>query len=308
MPRNTIFHISKQKVRMAGDFIMEYGRDIEKALYQYHFGKESAANVITTLETYCNEDGGIGRLDLDSLYKGSMPINCAHFFSIVHSLKIKNEFKAANDALYYLQETIKENDSWECTVPDVTSSPRAVWWNWDEHSIKEYKINPTSELIGYFYHFGGGDFRAFSKNMLDDLYENFLAQPIGTLKMHDMISLMQMCRVISDILAERFISLLEPHLKETLITDKSKWNEYVFTPLSIFKSPLDPLYHTFEKEITLNLDYDIMTQDNMGYWLPPWHWWQFNEEFEAQRSLITANHTLNRLIIFKNFNRITASG
>ena len=308
MSTKPIFHISKKRVRMAGDYIMSYGRDIEKKLYQYYFGKETAANVIDTLESHVNSDGGIGRLELDSMYDGSMPINCALFFSIIHSLKIKDEFNAVNSVLKYLYKNIGENNSWKCTVPEVNTAPRALWWNWDESKKFEYSLNPTCELIGYFYHFGGGDYRAFSKEMLNNLYEKLVVKPVGSLQMHDMISLMQMCRLLSDILAEPFIALLEANLKKTIVNDQSKWSDYVFTPLSIFRSPLDPLYHSFEKEIILNLDYDIMAQTNEGYWIPNWHWWQFNEEFESQKNRITAHYTLDKLIILNNFKRITSAG
>ncbi|MCK5128606.1 MAG: hypothetical protein KAQ68_02045 [Clostridiales bacterium] len=305
---NAAFHISKKSVRIAGDYIMEYGRDIEKIIYQYHFAKESAANVITILEDYCNEDGGISRLEIDSIYTGSMPINCACFFSIVHCLKIKNEFKAIKDTLHYLEKTVNENGSWYSMVPEASTIPHAIWLNCSDQSYQDFNFHPTCEIIGYLYHFGGGDFRSISKTLLDNLYENLLSQPLGKLQRDDLISLMKMCRLISDILAERFISLLEPHLKEALVTDQNQWSNHVLTPLSIFTSPLDPLYHSFEHEITLNLDYDIMHQNDMGYWTQNWDWGQYNKEFESLKSQITANYTLNKLIILKNFKRITSAG
>lgn len=309
METKPIYFISKKQVKRAGEFIMEHGRDIEKSLYQYHFGKEPSANVVTVLESYCNEDGGVGGLELDIAYQGSLPINCTRFLQLMYQLKVQQSTVYIENVLYYLQNTIDQFGSFRNTMPEVNTAPRAIWWNWDESEVNSYSFNPTCEVIGYFYHFGFGDFRNYAKDMLDHLYSKLITMDIGMLGMYDLMSLMKMCRVLPDLLAERFTDILEPHLRATLVCDKSQWGEFVFAPLMVFKSPLDPLYYEFEKEVSMNIDYEINDYTEDGVWLPKnWHWWQFNDEFVSRQNQIIANVSLNKLILFKNFKRITTMG
>ncbi len=304
MTINRTFYISKKKVMQAGEFIMEHGRDIEKVLFNHYFKKAPISSVVSVLEGYCNEDGGVGRMDLDMEFEGSTPICCAQFFSILHEMKVASEFSTVNKVLGYLEKGIQKGGYWLPIVPKIMDAPRAVWWNWNEGQSRKYFFNPTCELIGSFYHFGGGDYRAFSKELLDILYEELLHKFVGTLEMHDVLSLMQLCRILPDIMAEKFVDILKPHLKEMLVTDKNEWGNYVMSPLTVFRFPLDPLYYEFEKEINSNLDYEIKMQSEDGIWLPKWHWGQFEEEFKARENQIAANVTVNRLIQLKNFGRI----
>jgi hypothetical protein len=309
MAISTTFHVSKKRVSQAGEFIMEYGREIDKALFAHYFRKEPASTVVSILERYISPiDGGACCLEPDMDYKGSTPISCATFFQILHSMKITAEFDAANSVLSYLMDNLKDKASWIPIVPEVESEPHAIWWNWDEDKARSYSLNPTCEIIGYFYNFGGGDYRAFAKKMLDTLYDMLLQRFVGTMEMHEIINLMQLCRLLPDTLAEKFTLVLKPHLKEMIITDKSLWGEYVLSPLAIFRSPLDPLYYDFEKEINLNLDYDITSQNEDGVWEPSWHWGQYDERFLEKKNLITSYVTVNKLITLNNFGRMTRTG
>ena len=309
MAISTTFHISKKRVSQAGEFIMEHGRAIDKALFGYYFRKEPASSVVSMLEKHVSlKDGGVCCLEPDMDYDGSTPISCAIFFEILHSMRINAEFDAVNRVLAYLKQNLHDKTFWTAAVPEVGSRPHAAWWNWDAEKASEFSFNPTCEIIGYFYNFGGGDYRAFAKEMLDNLYEKLIQKFVGTMQMHDIINLMQLCRLLPDTLGEKFISVMEPHLKEMIVTDKSLWGEYVMSPLSIFKSPLDPLYYSYEKEINLNLDYLITTQNENGLWEPNWHWGQYEERFMEKKPLITAYVTLNNLITLKNFGRLTRKG
>lgn len=305
MTINSTFYISKKKVSKAGEFIMEHGRDVEKARFMHYFKNEPSSRVVSILEGYINKDGGAGRLEPDMCYEGSTPVSCSIFFAILHELKINAEFGAINSILGYLEKNIREKNYWRPIDKQVMEAPRAKWWDWDNEKKDIYSFNPTCELIGYFYHFGGGDYRAFAKEMLDVLYAELVQKFVGTLDMHDVISLMQLCRILPDMAAERFIAILNPHLKEMLVTDKKEWVNYVMSPLLVFKSPLDPLYYEFEKEINLNLDYEITMQSEDGVWEPNWHWGQYDEEFDKRKNKIASYVTMNKLIQFKNFDRIT---
>ena len=304
MAINRTFNIYKKDVVKSGEFIMEYGRDIEKALFGYYFDKGSSSGVVGVLESYLNDDGGVGGLEPDVEYDGSTPAACAMFFSMLHDMKINAEFDAVKRVLGYLEKSISKKNSWPPAVPGAMEAPRASWRNWSPEKEEAFALDPTCELTAYFYHFGGGDYRAFSKEMLDTLYSELVQRFLGTLEPEDIKSLMQLCRVLPDVAAERFIAVLRPHLKEMLVTDKGAWGSYCMSPLSVFKSPLDPLYYEFEKEISLNLDYEIANLSEDCVWQPNRSWGQFEEEFAKRKNMLAAHATMTKLVQLKNFGRI----
>ena len=295
MAINRTFYISKKDVIKSGSFINEHGRDIEKALFRYYFEKGSSSDVVGVLESYLNDDGGVGGLDPYSKHSGSTPACCAIFFSILHDMKINAEFDAVKKVLGYLEKNISKKSFW----PPAAPSQNGV-----DEKENGYNFNPTCELAAYFYHFGGGDYRAFSKKLLDILYGELVQKFLGTLETHDVKSLMQLCRVLPDMAAERFIAVLKPHLKEMMVIEKSGWENNAMSPLSVFKSPLDPLYYEFEKEIGLNLDYEIEKMSDDGVWEPEQDGGQPEEEPDKHKNMLTAHITINKLIQLKNFGRI----
>ncbi len=305
MTGNKAFSISKKRVWQTGEFIMQHARDIDKALYAHYFENKPAFAVISVLEGYLNKDGGAGGLEIDHIYEGSTPISCAYFLRTLHELKITQEFDAPQKVLNYLRENVRQNGSWHPTVEEAARSPRAKWLDWDEAHPNNFPLYPTCEIVGYFYHFGGGDFRAFAKEMLENLYNELIQRFAGTLDKREIAGLMQLCRLLPDVAGERFVNVLKPHLKEMIVLDQKSWTNDVISPLCIFKSPLDPLYYDFEKAINQNLDYIILNQPEDGVWEYSGHWDMYHSEYTENFDKLTAKFNLDRLIQLKNFGRIT---
>ena len=62
MAISTTFHVSKKRVTQAGEFIMEYGREIDKALFAHYFRREPASTVVSMLGRLRKPDGRRGVL------------------------------------------------------------------------------------------------------------------------------------------------------------------------------------------------------------------------------------------------------
>ncbi len=166
-----------------------------------------------------------------------------------------------------------------------------------------YTLNPTAEIIGYFYIFGGGVYRNTTHQMLDTCY-TYLKNPDNGIKMHEIISLMKMIRMLPGSAGNRFLRFLRARLNSSLCYDIKKYNTYVFTPLSAFESPNDPLYDIFRNQIEENLDYLVDSQNADGSWDVTWHWDRDEHIFDKQLPYITAHITLENIIKLKAFNRI----
>ena len=53
-------NLSQAAFRRAKTFVMEQGRDLDRALLAFHFEDGTADDVLTALAAYQNDDGGFG--------------------------------------------------------------------------------------------------------------------------------------------------------------------------------------------------------------------------------------------------------
>ncbi len=296
--------LPKAAQNKAAEYIYSYGRGIDISLYEYYFKKSIPSNVINELLKHLNTDGGFGKgLELDFTYQGSTPLSTTHALDIIRRLRIYSNNHVTSEALEYLENSKNYKDSWSCITKEVNNFPRAVWWEYSPAMKETYTLNPTAEIIGYFYIFGGGVYRNTTHQMLDTCY-SYLKNPDNGTEMHEIISLMKMIRMLPGSAGNRFLRFLRARLNSSLCYDIRKYNTYVFTPLSAFESPDDPLYDIFRNQIEENLDYLVDSQNSDGSWDVTWHWERDEHIFDKQLPYITARITLENIIKLKAFNRI----
>ena len=294
----------KSALQKSADYIYGYGRDIDIVLYEYYFKKAHPSKVINTLIKYVNNDGGFGKgLELDFMYQGSTPLSTTLALDIIRQLHIFSNNHLTFDALEYLSSKKNYVNGWTCITKRVNEYPRAKWWEYKPVMKETYSLNPTAEIIGYFYLFGGGVYRNTAHEMLDTCYA-YLKNPENGNEMHELICLMKMVRMLPSNLRNRYIRFLRPRLNNTLCFDLRKYDNYVFKPLQVFESPSDPMYDIFRNQIEDNLDCVIETQNKNGSWNVAWSWEQNEVIFDKQLPKIAAHITLENIIRLKSFNRI----
>lgn len=297
--------LPKTLLLKAGNYIYDFGRDIDIALYEYYFKKSHPSKVINELIKYSNLDGGFGKgLELDFMYQGSTPLSTAIALDIFRRLNIFSNNHLTLEALEYLSSVKNYSDSWVCITSEVNNFPRASWWEYKPILKETYTLNPTAEIIGYFYLFGGGVYRNTVHQMLERCY-SYLLHPENGNEMHELICLMRMVRMLPPSTASKFTRFLRPRLNNALCFDTKKYDTYVFTPLHVFESPSDPMYEIFRNQIEENLDYIIESQNPDGSWNVPWHWERDEHVFDKQFPLIAAHITLENIIRLKAFSRLS---
>lgn len=296
--------LPKSALNKAADYIYNFGRDIDVLLFEYYFKKQHSSKVINQLLKHLNDDGGFGKgLELDFMYPGSTPLSTTHALDILRRLHIYSNNHITTDALEYLEKTKNYKNGWSCITKEVNEWPRASWWSYSPAMKETYTLNPTAEIIGYFYLFGGGIYRNTTHEMLDACY-SYLKNPDNGNEMHELISLMRMVRMLPSSVGSRFVRFLRPRLNSSLCYDTGKYNTYVFTPLNVFESPDDTMYDIFRNQIEENLDYLVDSQNADGSWSVNWHWDRDEHVFDKQIPLITAHITLENIIKLKSFKRI----
>ncbi len=297
------FRLQHAAFEKAAEYIKTEGRDIDQLLFNYHFKKAKPVQVVETLRSYKNPDGGFGKgLEMDYFYTGSTPQSTLLGLQVLHQLNLIGNFNIISDALDYLYQTREKHAGWYGTIPEVNTAPRAPWWHHDKIYLPKFTLNPTAEIVGYFYHFGGGEYRLFVNELLD-LIKDYLRDERNGNEMHEVIGLMRMVRLLPDSRSKRFVKYLKPRVDRKICLKTNRWHEYVLSPLLIFETPYDPLYTKYENYVQEHLNYLVDTQSKDGYWEPNWRWGD-EEIWEQILPMIRAHLTLKNLILLKNYRRI----
>jgi hypothetical protein len=72
------------------------------------------------------------------------------------------------------------------------------------------------------------------------------------------------------------------------------------------RTPESPFARSLAGEVELFLDFDLWQQQEDGTWHPPWNWGnRFPREWECAQQAWQGILTLDRLITFKRFGRLT---
>lgn len=296
------FRLQQPALEKAVAYIQREGRDIDRAMYRYHFKKAKPAEVVEILRRYKNDDGGFGKgLELDYSYQGSTPQSTLRGLRILHQLKLIGNFNIISGALDYLYANKQKKGGWYCVTDEAHQAPIAPWYQKSAYQ-PDFTLNPTAEIVGYFYHFGGGDYRLFVNESLDTIKDYLRDERHGN-EMHEVISFMRMIRLLPDSRTKRFLKYLKPRIDRKINLKPERYRDYVLSPLMIFENTYDPLYDKYESYVQDQLNDLVYAQEDEGYWEPNWQWGD-QYMWEEMLPMVRAHVTLRNLLLLRNFHRI----
>ena len=154
-------------VTRAGEFVHTHGRDIDKALFDFHFGEGTRDGVLEALSTYQNDDGGFGHgLEPDIQGPPSNPFATEIALSICLETNVSRDAELLARTVSYLEET-QEDDGNLRFSPAAYEQEMAPWfreWTWPS-------LNPSCTISGYLRALGLGSeqFHARADRLFDHL-------------------------------------------------------------------------------------------------------------------------------------------
>ena len=112
-----------------------------------------------------------------------------------------------------------------------------------------------------------------------------------------------------DLERTRLAGLLEPTVLSAVERDPVKWQQYCLRPagyMGVVRTPESPFARLLTREVEMFLDFDVGQQQDDGAWHPSWDWGsRFPQEWDRARQAWQGILTLDRLITFKRFGRLT---
>jgi len=280
--------MTNQLFERAKTYIFEQGRALDQALFTHHFSDGSADDVLTELAAFQNEDGGFGHaLEPDIRTPASSVIATAHAFAIFRELKTDNWQPLVEPAANYLLDQYDvEKRIWPIVPPEVELAPHAPWWTYDgiEQTFDQFLVNPRAQIMGCLY-----DYIELTPVdlliPLSDLLLEYIPTLPDELFKNDVLCFLYLEKTIDlpEYLRRGLRFKLMERIQNSIVTDPSRWNEYVLRPLQVVSSPDSYWMEAVEESaIEANLDYLIEQQLPDGSWPLPWSWAQVDAAAWAQ--------------------------
>jgi hypothetical protein len=311
----------------AREFVLRQARPLEQALYALHFENGSVEAVLRELVAYQNPDGGFGHgSEPDLRTPDSSAIATSHRLQLLRELSgcsraappacsgDRQQTRQRGDraprlqqmlsgALDYLRTTLdQQNHVWPIIPPTTNNAPHAPWWTTKDlaKSWNGFRLNPTAELVGYFFVFGTPEDEPLRQSVLRGVLDYLESkQP----DMHELLCCVRLAGMVE------LPAVAQEKIKQTVLAtverDPAKWPKYGLRPLTVVKSPSSPYYAGLRDSVEANLDYLIGEQGEDGAWSPTWSWGgAFPEAWEEAKRDWQGVLTLDALKVLRVFGRI----
>ena len=303
--------LSKNQFDKCASFINSKAREIDKALFGYHFGKCGNELVVDSLSKFQNPDGGFGHgLEPDFRTPSSSAIATCLAIQYLEKSEVDSKSKILTDAINYLVESYRSDlKRWRPVPDDVNYYAHAPWWHLDDKTgqcaIEHSWENPTLEILGYLSkyesHFPQSEFIKLTNKAIDTLstYNGKMEAE------HDLYCYISFFNHASPDIRVQIQDKLKELITATMNTNPADWKtKYVPKPLNFIDNPSSILYNDFKTALNENLNFLIEDLGEKEAWFPVWNWDNYADEWEKAKIEWAGQITVDNLIKLKNFGRI----
>lgn len=295
-------------------------RELELALWKFHFEDGSREAVIQALSYYQNEDGGFGNtVEPDSWNPESVPYNAMIAVSILKGIGLLDHEGAAHPMvqgiLCFLESGVhSDGEGWHFSVPSNDSYPHAPWWTYSEEVNRVQDLGITASLCAFVLGYADRESALYKKAVG---YTESILKKAADMEDFGEMGAGGVCALLGEImrsgLQESFAcdGLMEKMavtVNQSIERNPEKWGEYTPRPSEFIPSPGSPFYQGNEEIIERELDYLVETRNPGGVWNITWSWFDLGEKY-AKEFAVSENwwmgvKAIEKMLFLRNFGRI----
>lgn len=304
--------LSNQSFKIISKNLKEKARPIDIARFNYHLDNGSQENIIKEIKKYQNKDGGFGKaLEPDFRLPLSTPMATSIALRYLKNLDNHSSAqKIIKKAVSYLEEGYNQTrKGWYAVRKEVNDYPHTPWWHYDEEDkmtvIDKNWGNPSAELIAYLY-----KYKDYAKSIdLNSIVDYALKQLEAKDKYESENEIYCYLKLFEEI-DSKTKSLLKESIaegiKELVVYDQNKWQEYVPLPLDFVPAPEKEGFGVSESKIEANLDFyvELIEKNKNTLVKPPWGESFYQTDLKEAYQEWQGNWTLEILITLANYDRI----
>ena len=297
----------------AQTFMYRNARPLDLARFQYHFENGSKEVVMRTLAYYQNKDGGFGHaVEADCWNPHSIPLHSNAASEIIREIDFEDAKHPVIQGLlkWYASGKHFNGKSWAITVESNNHYPHAPWWHTESVSSCHTDYNGTAQNAGFIVRYAKKDSSLFQLGVRIANEAVFALSPDEIMDMHTCACYLRMAELFENANAEKYILFdelkrkLHKSVNKLIVTDISKWNNYVCRPSCFFKSK-DSEYYSENKEMAnYECEHIINTQLPDGSWNIAWSWTDYPEEWAISKNWWKGQIIIEKLLYLKGFGLI----
>lgn len=304
--------MKKVNLNHIASWIHKNGRELEIAIWKYHFENGNKENVVNALMYYQNEDGGFGNaVDPDNWNINSLPYATLFTISILRDI----EFYEMQHPIYlgikrYIDIELNFPEGCNFTVITNKDYPHAKYYNYDENYNR---TESTGIILGFcafiIEHYQDDKIYSVALEVAEKMIEKLYSANLGDMGPTGYISLANAMKH-AEIRGYDY-DKLELRLKElvnkSIQRNPDQWPFYGYRPSDYIKSEVSIFYRDNKDIINVELDYLHDTLPDNDVWPITWSWFENNEKYPKE-SIISENwwksiKAIERAKFLKNFIR-----
>jgi hypothetical protein len=294
-------------------WIHKNARELEVAIWKYHFEEGKKEDVVKALLYYQNDDGGFGNtVDPDNWNVNSLPYATLFAINILKDI----EFYDMQHPIYagikrYIDSNSGFPQGWTFTVPSNEYYPHASYYKYNE----AYNQTESTGIILGFCTFIIEQYRdskiynevvELAGKMLEKLYSDDLGD-MGPSGFISLVKAMKNAKING-----HDYDKLENRLKEvvnnSIQRNPEQWASYGYRPSEYIKSTDSIFYQDNKDIVNLELDFLYDTLPENDVWPISWSCFVNNEKYPRE-SVISGNwwksiKAIERTMFLKNFMRL----
>lgn len=287
------------------NFILTEGRDLEKALFKYHFESADKALVLKELARFQNKDGGFGNaIGPDLRSPISTSISTWYAIRMLISIQCSDNEPLLVAALDYLECTFNENKKgWDIVVPEIDNYPHAPWWNYADAMAHFGWGNPSAEIFGFLVKFRGSS--EIVKKLKDLPAQKILS--VSPDDFHEIYCFKKLYDLADSDIKKQIQKPLISLMDKAVDKNPVNWVTYSATPLTFIDSPSDSLADVFGNNLLQENINSIIKgfKSDIDCWDPNWDWeGNYANTWPKAKVEWSAVITLNNILKLRKFNII----
>jgi len=306
-----MLQLSPAAWQAAKNYLFAHGRKVDQQLFDYHFARGSATQVLAALLPYQNADGGFGHaLEPDLRTAASTAVATQQGFAILRTIGASGREPVVQHAIHYLLTTLEAATLvWPIVGPEVEDAPHAPWWTYvNIHAnFRGFLANPRAALVGFLHDYADLVPPPLLAELTDAVITHLEAEP-DQLEMHDLFCYLSLANTVKlpPAARTRVMAKLHRTIPPSVATDPELWDGYVLFPLDVAPTPEAPFARSIDRAaIAANLDLWIESQLPDGSWPLSWGWDFVNKDAWARAERDWKGyHILHRLQTLVAYGRV----
>lgn len=271
--------LSKDAFEQIHLWIRRNGREIDTALWRFHFEGEPQQAVLDALTSYQNPDGGFGHaLEPDCWNPRSTPYQTCCALEMLHAVNMHDPTHPIYRGIVrYLESGDgSDGDLWLFTVPGNNDAPHAIWWEYSDETNRTESLGLSAMLSVYALRLCEPTSALYQRGLrvarltLDAVLTDALTGEMAISSPFALLPLWMELGMVTD--PQALISKLSQAAISRVVTDRSQWSNYVPRPSGVVFSPESPLYPALAQAINDELDYYVETLPEDDVWPINWSW------------------------------------